>query len=137
MQRPRTSFILDLDGTVGDGVCQHVLAWHEALETEGINLSIWRFHRKVGMSGGLFTNMLLRETGQEMSPERVERLLNLHSAEACRVRQWDRKVGCRRHSGERRRGHNPRQGARPGLDAKVEVVSALAATPINFRNGSA
>jgi hypothetical protein len=51
-----------------------------ALETEGINLSIWRIHRKVGMSGGLFTNMLLRETGQEISPERVERLLNLHSA---------------------------------------------------------
>jgi Haloacid dehalogenase-like hydrolase len=32
------------------------------------------------MSGGLFTNMLLRETGQEISPERVERLRNLHTA---------------------------------------------------------
>src|SRR5580704_11596280 len=47
------------------------VAWHEALETEGINLSMWRIHRKVGMSGGLFTNMLFRETGQEISPERV------------------------------------------------------------------
>ena len=48
MQRPRTSFILDLDGTLVDGVYRHVLAWHEALETEGINLSIWRFQDGVG-----------------------------------------------------------------------------------------
>jgi phosphoglycolate phosphatase-like HAD superfamily hydrolase len=80
MQRPQTSFLFDLDGTLVDSVYQHVLAWHEALETEGINLSIWRIHRKVGMSGGLFTNVLLRETGQEISPERVERLRNLHTA---------------------------------------------------------
>jgi NUDIX domain-containing protein len=38
------------------------------------------FNRKVGMSGGLFTNMLLRETRQEISPERVERLVNLYAA---------------------------------------------------------
>ncbi len=80
MQRSQTSFLFDLDGTLVDSVYQHVLAWHEALKIEGINLSIWRIHRKVGMSGGLFTNMLLRETGQEISPERVERLRNLHTA---------------------------------------------------------
>jgi phosphoglycolate phosphatase-like HAD superfamily hydrolase len=80
MQRPQSSFLFDLDGTLVDSVYQHVLAWHEALETEGIRLSIWRIHRKVGMSGGLFTNMLLRETGLEISPERVERLLSLHAA---------------------------------------------------------
>jgi HAD superfamily hydrolase (TIGR01509 family) len=32
------------------------------------------------MSGGLFTNMLLRETGQPISPERVEHLRQLHAA---------------------------------------------------------
>jgi phosphoglycolate phosphatase-like HAD superfamily hydrolase len=32
------------------------------------------------MSGGLFTNMLLRETQKGDSPEWVERLLNLHAA---------------------------------------------------------
>jgi phosphoglycolate phosphatase-like HAD superfamily hydrolase len=80
MKRPQTSFLFDLDGTLVDSVYQHVLAWHEALETEGIRLSIWRIHRKVGMSGGLFTNMLLRETRQEISPERVVRLVNLHAA---------------------------------------------------------
>ena len=64
-----TAFLFDLDGTLVDSVYQHVLAWHEALETEGIDLSVWRIHRKIGMSGGLFTNMLLRETGLEIDPE--------------------------------------------------------------------
>jgi phosphoglycolate phosphatase-like HAD superfamily hydrolase len=38
--------------------------------SEGIELSVWRIHRKIGMSGGLFTNQLLRETHSEISPER-------------------------------------------------------------------
>ena len=46
---------------------------------EGIDLSVWRIHRSIGMSGGLFINMLLRETGLEISPERVERLRQLHA----------------------------------------------------------
>src|SRR6187551_2729484 len=74
----RTAFIFDLDGTLVDSVYQHVLAWREALDAEGIELSVWRIHRKIGMSGGLFTNMLLRETGLEIEPERIERLRRLH-----------------------------------------------------------
>jgi HAD superfamily hydrolase (TIGR01509 family) len=74
------AFIFDLDGTLVDSVYQHVLAWREALETEGIELSVWRIHRKIGMSGGLFTNMLLRETGQDLSAERIARLQQLHAA---------------------------------------------------------
>jgi HAD superfamily hydrolase (TIGR01549 family) len=75
----QTSFIFDLDGTLVDSVYHHVLAWHEALQAEGIELSIWRIHRRIGMSGGLFTNMLLRETGLEIDPERIERLSQLHA----------------------------------------------------------
>jgi len=56
-----------------------VLAWREALEAEGINLSVWRIHRRIGMSGGLFTNMLLRETGVEFDQQRIERLQRLHA----------------------------------------------------------
>jgi beta-phosphoglucomutase-like phosphatase (HAD superfamily) len=48
MQRPKTSFLFDLDGTLVDSVYQHVLSWREALEAEGIALSIWRIHRKIG-----------------------------------------------------------------------------------------
>jgi len=75
--RSGTAFIFDLDGTLVDSVYQHVLAWREALETEGIELAVWRIHRKVGMSGGLFTNMLLRETGIAFSADRIERLQRL------------------------------------------------------------
>ncbi len=71
-------FLFDLDGTLVDSVYQHVLAWKEALDSEGIDLSVWRIHRKIGMSGGLFTNQLLRETGLEISVERVERLRQHH-----------------------------------------------------------
>ncbi len=76
----RAAFLFDLDGTLVDSVYQHVLAWHEALEAEGIELSIWRIHRKIGMSGGLFTNMLLRETGLAIDAPRIEHLRRLHAA---------------------------------------------------------
>ena len=73
-------FLFDLDGTLVDSVYQHVLAWKEALDAEGIELSVWRIHRKIGMSGGLFTNQLMRETGLDISVERVERLRQRHLA---------------------------------------------------------
>jgi HAD superfamily hydrolase (TIGR01549 family) len=78
MSSRQGAFIFDLDGTLVDSVYQHVLAWHDGLEQEGIELSIWRIHRKIGMSGGLFTNMLLRETGLDLAPDRIERLQRLH-----------------------------------------------------------
>ena len=73
------AFLFDLDGTLVDSVYQHVLSWREALDAQGIKLSVWRIHRKIGMSGGLFTNQLLRETGAEISQERVELLQQSHA----------------------------------------------------------
>ena len=72
--RQQTSFLFDLDGTLVDSVYDHVLAWHDALQEEGIDISVWRLHRKIGMSGGLFTKALARETGREFGPEMLERL---------------------------------------------------------------
>jgi HAD superfamily hydrolase (TIGR01509 family) len=80
MSRVETAFLFDLDGTLVDSVYQHVLAWREALQSEGIELSVWRIHRKIGMSGGLFTNILMRETGLEIEPARMERLRRTHAA---------------------------------------------------------
>jgi HAD superfamily hydrolase (TIGR01509 family) len=77
-ERP-TAFLFDLDGTLVDSVYQHVLAWHEALQAEGIPLSVWRIHRRIGMSGGLFTNALLRELGREITPELTDRLRARHA----------------------------------------------------------
>ncbi|WP_257168338.1 HAD family hydrolase [Bradyrhizobium sp. SRS-191] len=78
--RNETAFLFDLDGTLVDSVYQHVLAWKTALDAENIELSVWRIHRKIGMSGGLFTNQLLRETGFAMEPDRIERLRRAHAA---------------------------------------------------------
>jgi len=72
-------FLFDLDGTLVDSVYQHVLAWKAALDAENIELAVWRIHRKIGMSGGLFTNQLLRETDVEIDPERGERLRRAHA----------------------------------------------------------
>jgi HAD superfamily hydrolase (TIGR01509 family) len=77
--RIETAFLFDLDGTLVDSVYQHVLAWKEALDSESIDLSVWRIHRKIGMSGGLFANQLIRETGTEIDEERLERLRVLHA----------------------------------------------------------
>ena len=79
MTRTKTAFVFDLDGTLVDSVYQHVLAWKEALDREGVELAVWRIHRKIGMSGGLFTEMLLRETGIEITEERVARLRHWHA----------------------------------------------------------
>jgi HAD superfamily hydrolase (TIGR01509 family) len=71
-------FLFDLDGTLIDSVYQHVIAWRQALEEAAIDLSVWRIHRRIGMSGGLFMAALLRETGLELSREDAERLQNRH-----------------------------------------------------------
>ena len=74
-----SAFLFDLDGTLVDSVYQHVLAWHDALRSENIELSVWRIHRKIGMSGGLFANQLLRELGRDVGPEVAERLRAAHA----------------------------------------------------------
>jgi HAD superfamily hydrolase (TIGR01509 family) len=73
-------FLFDLDGTLVDSVYQHVLAWKQALDAEGLELSVWRIHRKIGMSGGLFTNQLARETGVALDEARLARLSAAHAA---------------------------------------------------------
>ena len=75
----RQAFLFDLDGTLIDSVYQHVLAWREALEAGGIHLAVWRIHRQIGMSGGLFVNALARETGRNVSEEEAERIHEVHS----------------------------------------------------------
>src|SRR3954463_4114328 len=74
----RPAFLFDLDGTLIDSVYQHVVAWREALAQSGIELAVWRIHRQIGMSGGLFVNALFREIGRDVSPEETMRLQEAH-----------------------------------------------------------
>jgi HAD superfamily hydrolase (TIGR01509 family) len=82
---PAPAFLFDLDGTLVDSVYQHVLAWREALEQGGISLSVWRIHRRIGMSGGLLVNALLREVGHPVTPAQSERLRQLHAEAYARM----------------------------------------------------
>jgi HAD superfamily hydrolase (TIGR01509 family) len=81
----KTALLFDLDGTLVDSVYQHVLAWREALEKSGIELSVWRIHRRIGMSGGLLLNALLRETGRAVAADEVGQLQRLHAEAYARL----------------------------------------------------
>ncbi|MBV2362707.1 HAD family hydrolase [Streptomonospora nanhaiensis] len=78
------AFLFDLDGTLVDSVYQHVIAWRTALAAMGIDLAVWRIHRRIGMSGGLFVSALMRETGLELSAEEVEEIQRRHAEEYLR-----------------------------------------------------
>lgn len=77
---PQPALLFDLDGTLVDSVYQHVISWQEALAEVGIPLSVWRIHRRIGMSGGLFLDALQRETNTRFDEEMLARLANLHAA---------------------------------------------------------
>ena len=78
---PAPAFLFDLDGTLIDSVYQHVIAWRAALTRLGIDLSVWRIHRRIGMSGGLFVSALLRETGRSLSSDDIAMLQQAHAEE--------------------------------------------------------
>jgi HAD superfamily hydrolase (TIGR01549 family) len=85
-RRPGPAFLFDLDGTLVDSVYQHVLAWREALEGLGIELAVWRIHRRIGMSGGLLINALLREIGRRVTQTEAELLARIHEEAYSRLR---------------------------------------------------
>ena len=72
--------LFDLDGTLVDSVYQHVGAWHDALTAAGFDLSVWRIHRKIGMSGGLFVRGLMRELGRTVDDLALAELQRGHAA---------------------------------------------------------
>jgi HAD superfamily hydrolase (TIGR01509 family) len=73
------AFLFDLDGTLMDSVYHHVLAWQEALARDGIHLSVWRIHRRIGMSGGLLANAMLREIGRPVTADDADLLRRYHA----------------------------------------------------------
>lgn len=79
-ESPVPAFLFDLDGTLIDSVYQHVIAWRTALAGIGVDLSVWRIHRRIGMSGGLFVTALLREIGLSLSQEQIDELQHAHAA---------------------------------------------------------
>src|SRR6476659_7872652 len=82
---PPPVFLFDLDGTLIDSVYQHVIAWHAALSRLDIDLSVWRIHRRIGMSGGLFVNALLRETGHQLEKAEMAKIQKWHAEAYARM----------------------------------------------------
>jgi HAD superfamily hydrolase (TIGR01509 family) len=73
-----TALVFDLDGTLVDTVYAHVFAWQRAFAEEGLPIDGWRIHRRVGMSGGLFTRAAAREVGRDLSVDEAEALQRRH-----------------------------------------------------------
>lgn len=74
------ALIFDLDGTLVDTVYAHVFAWQQALAEAGMPIDGWRVHRKIGMSGGLFTRAVAREIGRALEPAQAHALQDRHGA---------------------------------------------------------
>ena len=72
------ALIFDLDGTLVDTVYAHVFAWQRALAEAGLAVDGWRIHRRIGMSGGLFTRAVARELGREITSDEAEALQRRH-----------------------------------------------------------
>jgi HAD superfamily hydrolase (TIGR01549 family) len=72
------AFVFDLDGTLVDTVYAHVFAWQRALTEAGLAIDGWRIHRRIGMSGGLFTRAVGRELGRELTSEEAAMCQDRH-----------------------------------------------------------
>jgi HAD superfamily hydrolase (TIGR01549 family) len=72
------ALIFDLDGTLVDTVYAHVFAWQCAFAEAGMAIDGWRIHRRIGMSGGLFTRAAGRELGYELDPQQATALQARH-----------------------------------------------------------
>jgi HAD superfamily hydrolase (TIGR01509 family) len=72
------ALIFDLDGTLVDTVYAHVFAWQRALAEVDLPVEAWKIHRRIGMSGGLFTRAVAREVGRPLTPEEVEAIQLRH-----------------------------------------------------------
>ena len=72
------ALIFDLDGTLVDTVYAHVFSWQQALAEAGMPIDGWRVHRRIGMSGGLFTRAVAREIGRALEPAQAQALQQRH-----------------------------------------------------------
>ncbi len=121
------ALIMDLDGTLVDTVYAHVFAWQLALAEAGMPLDGWRIHRRIGMSGGLFTRAVAREVGHPLTPEQTRFLQDRHG-ELFRSLLPNRRplpgaIALLRHLREAGVPHGiATSGRRPEIDASLEAL---------------
>jgi HAD superfamily hydrolase (TIGR01549 family) len=129
------ALIFDLDGTLVDTVYAHVFAWQRALLELGIPVDGWRIHRRIGMSGGLFTRAVAREIGRELSAAEAETLQRRHGEVFREILPERRPLpGAVDLLADLRRGgvvHGiATSGRRPEIDRSLEVLGIPAETVV-------
>ena len=123
------ALIFDLDGTLVDTVYPHVYAWQRALAEAGMPIDGWRIHRRIGMSGGLFTRAVGREIGRALDHDEAEALQRRHG-EIFRELEPNRRPlpGAPGLLGRLRADGIPHgiatSGRRPEIDASLDVIGA-------------
>jgi len=129
------ALIFDLDGTLVDTVYEHVVAWQQALAEADMPIDGWKIHRRIGMSGGLFTRAVSRELGRDLSAEEAERLQRRHGeifrALAKGRRTLPGAVELLRSLAEWEVPYAiATSGRRPEIDASLQALSVAASVPI-------
>ena len=121
------ALIFDLDGTLIDTVYAHVFAWQRALAEAGMPIEGWRIHRRMGMSGGLFTRAVARELGRPLNDQEIESVQQRHG-ELFRETLLERRplpgaVDLLRHLRERGVPYGiATSGRRPEINASLEAL---------------
>lgn len=121
------ALIFDLDGTLVDTVYAHIFAWQRALAEAGMAIEGWRIHRKIGMSGGLFTRAVARELGRELSASEAKALQRRHGELFTQLLPERRPLPGAVELIEFLRSNNilfgvATSGQRPEIDASLEVL---------------
>jgi HAD superfamily hydrolase (TIGR01509 family) len=127
--------IFDLDGTLVDTVYAHVFAWQRALSEAGLPIDGWRIHRRIGMSGGLFTRAVARELGRPLEAGEEEAIQTRHG-ELFRELLPERRPlpGAVELLADLRELGVPHgiatSGRRPEIDASLEILGASTGTVV-------
>ena len=132
------ALIFDLDGTLVDTVYAHVFAWQRSLSDRGMAIDGWRIHRRIGMSGGLFTRAVGRELGRELTDEEAAAIQD-HHGRVFRELLPDRRAlpGAAELLADLR-GHDvvhgiATSGRRPEINASLAVLGVPAETVVGAR----
>jgi HAD superfamily hydrolase (TIGR01509 family) len=129
------TILFDLDGTLVDTVYAHVFAWQRALGERGMAIDGWRIHRRIGMSGGLFTRAVGRELGRELTAAEARDIQNRHGELFRELLPERRALPGARELLADLRAHEvvhgiATSGRRPEIDASLAVVGVTDETVV-------